>query len=667
MAVRLTGSTGISLKFLLNAAATVCAMLSFFMGQEAVGPLYTLGFLVLLSVAVVIEWMGLPHPPRLLVNLATVAALLTIFARVRRNYIVEAFVEAVLLMTAVKMLEKKESRDYVQIAALSLAMVVSYAMLSVEKTFIVYCFGLALLCTLILILAAWLAGDPDARLSGREVGQVALRTFGLFGMMLPLSLLLFFVSPRTASPLFGARRQYGIATTGFSDQVQLGDATSIQSSKRLAFRAVMEPLNEARTPYWRGSVLGIFEGRFWLASSGRGDRGDFIPDADAPRIAQQIFLEPGNRGYLFALDQPLSVSGVDAAYRGDGVYRDRSRAVGRRLQYEAVSVLSPRMKPVDPDFPGTRYLTFPADFIPRLQAVVAELTRGMNDRQKAEAIMGYLAPPAFGYSLEGLPPDPQNALEHFLFTGRKGNCEYFASAMGVMLRMAGVPARLVTGYRGGVYNSAGGYYIVQEELAHVWVEAWDGEAAAWVRCDPTPPGGALAGAAGFNTWELYLDMLDYQWSRLVVNYTWETQAELIQSFREAVSNPRASLTPTRDGMMRLGSALSVPSFVLSGVVACFAVFYLTRYLRRRRPEIVLLRAFERAMRRRGYVRHESEGLGEFLDRVDDPQLRSLAQPFVRRFEEFWYRDRPMDADTRKALRAAIDRIVKYDGIGHGSS
>ena len=267
--VRSGSETGISLRFLLNATATVCAILSFFMGQEVIGSLYTLGFLVLLSVAVFMEWMDLPHPPRLLVNLATVAALLMIFARVRRNYIVEAFVEAVLLMTAVKMLEKKESRDYVQIAALSLAMVVSYAMLSVEKTFIVYCFGLALLCTLCLILASWFAGDPDARLSGGEVGQVVLRTFGLFGMMLPICLLLFFASPRTAAPLFGARGQYGIATTGFSDQVQLGDASSIQSSKRLAFRSVMEPLSEVRTPYWRGSVLGLFEGRFWMVSSGR--------------------------------------------------------------------------------------------------------------------------------------------------------------------------------------------------------------------------------------------------------------------------------------------------------------------------------------------------------------------------------------------------------------
>ena len=396
-----------------------------------------------------------------------------------------------------------------------------------------------------------------------------------------------------------------------------------------------------------------------MALSGRDGRRDFIPDANAPQVRQEIFLEPGNRGYLLALDQPVSVTGVEAVSRGNGVYQYRSPNVGRRLQYEAVSVISSLMRPADANFPRARYLSFPPDFIPRLQTVVVDLTRGLDDRQKAEAVMRYLAPPAFEYSLEGLPSDPRSALENFIFTGRRGNCEYFASAMGVMLRMANVPARLVTGYRGGIYNSAGGYYIVQEEMAHVWVEAWDEAAGAWQRYDPTPIGGAFSENAGFSAWELYLDMLDYQWSRLVVNYNWETQSELLQSLREVIRNPRASLTPTRDGMMRLGSALSGPVFILAGVVACVALFYFVRYWKNRSPERVLLGAFSRAMKRRGYVRHESEGLEEFLARVDDEELRRIAQPFVWRFEEFWYRDMAMDADARRYLTKEIEKIAGY--------
>ncbi|MDR1874205.1 MAG: DUF3488 and transglutaminase-like domain-containing protein [Synergistaceae bacterium] len=648
-----------SLRFLLNVCAFCCASLSFFMGVEVIGRPWVLIFPIFPALAVFLEWNDLPHPPRLFLNLAAVVTLLAIFSRVRRNYIVEALMEAILLMTAIKMLEKKGPRDYVQVTALALASVVAYAMLSVEKTFILYCFGLSLFCSLSLILSAWLSKEPDARLAPRELRQLCMRVVSLFGLMLPLSLLLFYLMPRTARPIFGMRGQYGTASTGFSDQVQPGDATAIQSSRRLSFRAVTEPLPENRTPYWRGMVLDVFDGRMWIAGRGGSGRQPFVPDGDAPRVVQEIFLEPGNRGVLFALDHPVSVSGIDVLDRGDGMYLYQSRNVGRRLQYEAVSHLSSRMRPVSPNFDrNNRTLAIPPDFIPRLRPVVADLTRGMSDREKAEAVMRYLAPPAFEYSLSGLPPDPRNAIEEFIFTTRQGNCEYFASAMGVMLRMAGVPSRLVSGYMGGVYNEVGGYYIVQEEKAHVWVEAWDGAEGAWVRYDPTPAGGALA-ADDFNALEFYLDMLDYQWSKLIVNYNWEVQADLLQDLREVLRNPRASLTPTRDGMLRLGSALSGPAIAGVVIALCGMLFYLVRGLRSRRPEIVLLHRFQRGMQRHGYVRHKSEGLEEFLARVDDEGLRALALPFVRRFEEFYFRDGVMDAAARNALRDRVAQIARY--------
>ena len=648
----------ISLKTLLNMTVVFSSFLAFFMGRESIGGLYTFLFLALLLLAVAIEWRELPHPPRILINLATLAALLAIFARVRRNYIVEALMEALLLMTAVKMLEKKTARDYVQIAALSLAVVVSTALLSVEKTFIVYCFGMGLLCTLTLILSTWFAKEPDALLSLKESGQLLMRALGLFGIMLPLSLLLFFASPRAHTPLFGARGQYGSTITGFSDQVSLGDAGTIQTNNKLAFRAVMEPLEGgAKSPYWRGMILDLFDGSTWIASRRNPDRGPFIPDENSPRVSQEIFLEPGNRGYLFALDQPLSVTDIDAASEGDGIFRYRARDVGKRLQYNAVSVLASTMKPANPDFSRNRLLSLPQDFIPRLQALVDDMTQGMTGREKIDAILAYLSPPNFEYSLEGLP-QRRDALEQFIFSGRKGNCEYFASAMGVMLRMAEIPARLVAGYKGGIYNASGGYYVVQEEKAHIWVEAWDEELKAWGRYDPTPIGVRLdSGLESYGFMAGYLDVLDYQWSRLVVNYNWEVQAELLMNLKEILRNPHASLTPTKDGLRRLGDALSGPVAAFTALVGCIALFSLARALKNRRPEMILLRRFLRAMKRHGYTKHDSEGLEEFLAGIGDPELRALALPFVRRFDEFYYKDRPLDAQTRKYLQSQIKEIA----------
>ena len=648
----------VSLKTLLDATVVFSSLLAFFMGRESIDGLYTFLFLALLVVAVVIEWRELPHPPRILINLATLAALLAIFARVRRNYIVEALMEALLLMTAVKMLEKKTARDYVQIAALSLGIVVSTALLSVEKTFIVYCFGMGLLCTLTLIFSTWFTKEPDALLSLKESLQVCIRALALFGIMLPLSLLLFFASPRAHTPLFGVRGQYGSTVTGFSEQVSLGDAGTIQTSNKLAFRAVMEPLETgAKIPYWRGMILDLFDGSTWIASRRNPDRSPFIPDKDSPRVSQEIFLEPGNRGYLFALDQPLNVTNIDAASEGDGIFQYRARDVGKRLQYSAVSVLSSTMKPANPNFNRNRLLSLPQDFIPRLQTLVDAITQGMTGREKINAILTYLSPPNFTYSLEGLPRT-HDALEQFIFSERRGNCEYFASAMGVMLRMAEIPARLVAGYKGGIYNTSGGYYVVQEEKAHIWVEAWDEEPKAWVRYDPTPIGvSSSAGLESYGFMAEYLDVLDYQWSKLVVNYNWEVQADLLQNLKEILRNPHASLNPTKDGLRRLGDALSGPALVFTALIGCVALFSLLRALKNRRPERVVLHHFLCAMKRHGYTKHNSEGLEEFLAGIGDPELRALALPFVRCFNKFYYKDRPLDAQTRKYLRSQIENIA----------
>jgi hypothetical protein len=131
---------------------------------------------------------------------------------------------------------------------------------------------------------------------------------------------------------------------------------------------------------------------------------------------------------------------------------------------------------------------------------------------------------------------------------------------------------------------------------------------------------------------------------------------LARNLREVLRNPRASLPPTRDGFRRLGSALSLPAAVLGVASVCAALFAFVRAMKNRRPEIVLLKDFLRVMGRNGYLRHESEGLSEFLDRVDDARLRALALPFVRNFEGCYYRDRPMNTDLLQSLRKRIKKI-----------
>jgi len=190
------------------------------------------------------------------------------------------------------------------------------------------------------------------------------------------------------------------------------------------------------------------------------------------------------------------------------------------------------------------------------------------------------------------------------------------------------------------------------------VEAWDEAAGAWMRYDPTPTDLEYSGRFMWNMLELYLDFLEFQWSRLIVNYSFETQLGIAQYFREVISNPRASLTPDLDGLRRIGDALSAPAAISAAFMICAALFFTVRSIKNRRPEITLLNNFLRVMKRNGYRKHASEGLSEFLERVDDASLRVAASPFVREFEKIYYKDAAMDAHASKRLKGYINNIVR---------
>jgi transglutaminase-like putative cysteine protease len=151
-----------------------------------------------------------------------------------------------------------------------------------------------------------------------------------------------------------------------------------------------------------------------------------------------------------------------------------------------------------------------------------------------ELLEAYFRTNKFRYSMHGLPTGP-NALEQFLFEKRQGNCEFFASSFALVLRAAGVPARLVAGYLGGDYNEMPPPYLVSEDMAHVWVEAFI-PGRGWVRIDPS--GLALNAGVFWNkpkrhdwltTLRQTLDSLDYSWNRAVITYDLERQVEAARS------------------------------------------------------------------------------------------------------------------------------------------
>ncbi|MDR1916566.1 MAG: DUF3488 and transglutaminase-like domain-containing protein [Synergistaceae bacterium] len=654
----------LSIKNLIIFNTLLCELVALMSCWRSINVVYVALYSAILGVSTAMELFGRKHLPRMIINIMSFAILAVAWARLQMDMLVEIFTEAVLLMMAIKMLEEKSARDYCQIAALSVFTVISAAVIAVDGTFLYYCILISICSGFQMLLATWYKNDPNYTLTFKETGQVARRAGVIWMMMLPLCLLLFFSAPRAMTSLGQLQRVPGGAEsfTGFSDEVVLGSVKSIQSNNAMAFRAEM-PEQGRDVLYWRGIVLDTFDGRAWKSSRSSSARTMFLLDGIGVR--QEIFMEPGYHNILFALDIPVHINGPRVVPIGDAVFMNGRHWSTGSFSYTAYSSLSSTMRPISADIGRTRYLRLPADFMPQLREVVDNLTDGLSDDQKPGAIMAWLSPPNFNYSLDDLTIS-ETPLQDFLFSHKKGNCEYFASAMAVMLRMTGIPSRLVAGYHGGVYNDSGAYYMVNQSSAHVWVEAWDDGEKLWRRYDPTPAGGGSINertAAGYGRLQMYLDLLNHMTSRLFIGYGQESQSRLLDNLRGFMANPSARIFSTFD-KIHIGPRVIMLAFISISLASLS--FTALKFYRRRRSgdmganEAAVRGKFLSLMKTLGYEKCANEGLEEFVESIKGDArhgnlLFELASEFVYEFEKFYFRDIPIDISSR----AKLDKLLKY--------
>ncbi|MDR1515604.1 MAG: DUF3488 and transglutaminase-like domain-containing protein [Synergistaceae bacterium] len=619
-------------------------------------------FMVLCLIAFAIETFGLKRPSRIAVNILSVCALLAIVRTLRYNNVIETFTGAVLVLIAVKMMEEKRGKDYAQILGLVVLAVLSAAIVSYVESVVYYSLLISILAGVEFVLISWFVKQPGALLTARQALRIVGGAVLIWVSMLPICLILFFIAPRTNAVMTQFQQPARApVSSGFSDQVTLGSVREIQLSEEIAFRAEA-PLLPPGSLYWRGMTLEAFNGFAWLPARRSYSRGPFT--AEGQTVVQKILMEPGYHRVFFALDKPVQIEGRNAVSLGDGNFVNTDARTSGRLEYTAHSRISSSMKTFNLDRSRNIYLSLPENYMPELRAVTDGITYGRSDREKAEAVMAYLRPPDFEYTLNELPTS-SNPLGEFIFSSRKGNCEYFASAMAVMLRQAGVPSRLVAGYQGGEYNSASGYYIVSQSDAHVWVEAWNSETEAWERHDPTPS--AVAGSdqaeAKYNFLSFYIDALNYRVSKIFLEYDSESQWEMLGSLRRVLRNS-GSLANVNGGKLFafLGKLAALPA----AAIAMFFIFTAAKKIikRRKNREIALLHDFLRVMKRKGYEKNPCAGLEEFVDFIqndrgnmpESAETAALARSFVLRFEEFYFRDISIDPDSETELRSILKRI-----------
>lgn len=403
---------------------------------------------------------------------------------------------------------------------------------------------------------------------------------------IPLMLVLFVILPRVGS-LWSVPMERNAAVTGMSDTLSLGNVARLARSGELAFRVTFD--GERPWPddlYWRGVVLSRFDGETWrqdpaLEHYGRsamrqaGDR-PAEWEQDIERVGREleysVILQPTRQNWLFALDTPTPVSS------GPGLLPDyrlaRRAPVNNRYEYRVRSWLDHQLAPGGlPDRLLQQALALPEGSNPETVRRAAQWhAEAGSDQVYIERVLAYFNRDFF-YTLEP-PPVGRHGVDDFLWRTRSGFCEHFASSFVVMMRAAGIPARIVAGYLGGEWHPDG-YLVVRQYDAHAWAEIWR-EGDGWVRVDPTAAVApervlmsvqdlfgndpAFMADSGFslqryrdipwlNRLRLQLDALDYYWARWVIGYHQQQELFLLRLL--------GATDPWRIGLTLLGVGTAV--------------------------------------------------------------------------------------------------------------
>ena len=648
-----------------------------------------------------------------------------------------------IVMTVSKLFWIQRARDLLQLYALSFLLVLGSAVVNPGLSFATLFPLYVVLLTWGLILvhlrrdleeqeAARLAAHPAPGAAGGE-GDAPLwktralitRRFLLGTSLLALaifssSLVIFFLFPRLGLGFFHAKTRGLQAVSGFGDDVELGHFGTIRDNDAVVLRVELpdEPPQPGRRLRLRGISFDIYDGKGWhkserggqLLHSGPGgfyDARPSDPDVDpSTLLRQEIYVEPldTERKVVFGVPRVRFVRRPGAKLKelqergagGRDVMRlrfvlDRAGDVGysggqlgAALRYTVLSDLRPPVPSAAqasariPPSVLERYLQLPSGLDPRIPALAARLTRDASTPFDQANALERALQSGWTYSLEG-GHDPADPLADFLFDRREGHCEYFATAMAVLARHVGLPARVVNGFYGGVWNRFGNYHAIRQADAHSWVEVYFA-GVGWLTFDPTPASGRYAGAlAGFlSSVDEWVDSLRLRWYKWIIEYDLDKQLGLLRdlfAFLEGPSNPFGDLgSGLRIGKLKEGlkDVFTVPRLLVVGAFLLAAVVAV-RLLRRRRAQPrtkrprpprgaeEILRLFdrlERRMGRRGYARDAAVSPREWATGIaaEGHPAAAAITAATRAVEEVVWGRRPYEGRHRAALRAALQAV-----------
>ncbi|HEX8925813.1 MAG TPA: DUF3488 and transglutaminase-like domain-containing protein [Terriglobales bacterium] len=628
---------------------------------------------------------------------------------------VAASVHLVVFGVIVKLFSIHRDRDLTYLALLAFGMVLSAAILTVDSLFLgTFCvFVLISVFTFITFEMRRSAKDatnarqmqiPGLRTRRRLVSPLERLSLALTRSSLTIvagilltACALFFMMPRVTGGYLSRFAQQNDLTTGFGDTVNLGEIGRIQQSSEVVAHVKIDgDTTGARELRLRGAVLTSFNGVQWTnpphdvflppsrfprvfivnthVSLGSSRITGFAPARQPEVIEYQVFLEPIGTNVLFTIPAPITVAGpfrkmssdADMVLHNDDTDRMTSSYRGTSNVSEPRPLdLAASRGPIPPEL-SERYLQLPK-VDERVSALAKDVTKNLrSDYERAAAIERHLSG-RYAYTLQLPSEAPADPIADFLFHRRRGHCEYFASSMAIMLRTIGIPSRVVTGFRGGEFNSLTGAYIIRARDAHSWVEAYIA-GAGWVTFDPTPSGPPPP-VTFWTRMQLYSDAMREFWREWIVNYDSGHQRTLAES---ATTGTRRQIENLRDWahqryMHLLEWARRIDSSTRSNPVVVgrrlmfallllLALSLLPRGIRLVRNAMISpTRAPQRSatlwyMRmtrlaaRRGWYKQPEQTPEEFADSIPDETARTLISDFTAHYERARFGNSVPDAE-----------------------
>jgi len=634
-------------------------------------------------------------------TLGYVAFYLVDYALLGRGFL-NSTVHLVLFVMVVRLFSAGRDRDFYFLAVISFLMVLAAAVLTVDSTFLL-AFGLFLLAAVATFIlmemrrsarkAAVHADFSVPEIAGKRMGRsVAAVSPALVSLILLGAAAIFFLLPRVSSSYLSAYASGTDIATGFADEVQLGRIGQIQQSSALVMRIKIDgDPNGAFDLKWRGVSLNVFDGRTWSNSHARhllsNSGGYFVfapphwPSKENPleqtsrRVHYRVLMEPFSTNVFFLAPTPLSLEGnyrAIATDAGGAIFNlDPEHPLTR---YEATSNIA---QPSADELRTASELYSPETLrsdlqLPAMDPRIARLAwqiagSAPTNYDKTVAVETYLRT-HFGYTLQLPRAQPQDPIANFLFERKQGHCEYFASAMAVMLRTLQIPARVVNGFRTGEFNDVTSQYLIRASDAHSWVEAYF-PAYGWISFDPTPAGIPQV-RSGLGRMMLYVDAMASFWRDWVVNYDSAHQYSLghqvvrggferYQSLhtwaRRRYDDMLAAARRTQQTVTQAPAQWSVAGvFVAILLLLAANLGRVVRALRVRRiaaqpdraPALAATIWYQRmthALAKRGWPKSPAQTPQEFADSVSRQPVRKLVAEFTEHYERARFGAVPEDA------------------------